>query len=284
VTPSFNQGDFLEATIQSVFRQDYSNLEYIIIDGGSNDGSLDIIKKHDCQLSHWCSERDGGHYDAVNKGFATSTGEIMGWINSDDMYCPWALRTVASVMTALPQVEWLTTVNPLTWTCGGFCRGVNRVAGYSKASFLDGCHLPNNRSYFGWVQQESTFWRRSLWQRSGGMLHTQFGLAADFDLWARFFDHGNLYVMNSPLGGFRFQPAQRSRKLDDYLSEARISLGDARRRNGWRQTRKALITARRIPIVRRWAYRRPLYTANLVEPINPDLANCGWRTATFGYG
>ncbi len=86
VTPSFNHAQFLEETILSVITQNYPNLEYVIIDGGSTDGSVDIIKKYEKHLTYWVSEPDNGHGDALNKGFAKSTGEIMAWINSDDKY------------------------------------------------------------------------------------------------------------------------------------------------------------------------------------------------------
>jgi glycosyltransferase involved in cell wall biosynthesis len=284
VTPSFNQAAYLEQAIDSVLSQRYPDLEYIMIDGGSTDGSIDIIRRHEKQLAYWISEPDGGHYEGVNKGFARSTGEIMGWINSDDMYCPWALRTVASVMTALPEIEWLTTVRPLTWTCGGLCAGVNKIAGYSKRSLLDGCHLPNEQRFFGWIQQESTFWRRSLWERAGGVLRTQFRLAADFDLWARFYDHTDLYAVDSPLGGFRYQPEQRSRKVDEYLSEANTSLEEARRRNSWKQSWRALHLARSIPWLSRVAPRWPRYAGISVKPTDPERSDSGWRAVRFSFG
>ena len=166
VTPSFNQSQFIEQTISSILSQNYSNLEYIIIDGGSTDGSVEVIKKYERYLKFWCSEPDLGQYDAINKGFAHSTGEIMAWLNSDDMYFPWTLKTVASIMSELPQVHWLTTLNLGSWDWNGFCLGFNSVPGYSRAAFLDGCYLPpNNKIAIGWIQQESTFWRRSLWKK-----------------------------------------------------------------------------------------------------------------------
>ena len=121
VTPSFNQAKFLENTIQSIFLQNYPNIEYIVIDGGSGDISVDIIKKYADQLHFWCSELDGGQYDAINKGFSKASGDILCWLNSDDMYFPWTLKTVASIMTQFPQVEWLTTSQLGLWDAQGFC-------------------------------------------------------------------------------------------------------------------------------------------------------------------
>lgn len=234
ITPSLNQVDFLESTIQSILSQKYPNLEYIVVDGGSTDGSLKIIKKYEKYLHFWCSEPDAGHYDAINKGFAHSTGEIMTWLNSDDMHCSWSLETVASIFSEIPQVEWLTTLNPGTWDYQGFCMGFGLIAGYSKEAFLDGCYLPptSNRA-IGWIQQESTFWRRSLWEKSGGYISTEFKLAGDFDLWSRFYSHTDLYGTTSPLAGFRRQLGQRSRQIEKYVLEAEMSLNRFRVGANW---------------------------------------------------
>ncbi|HEY9794708.1 MAG TPA: glycosyltransferase family 2 protein [Leptolyngbyaceae cyanobacterium] len=233
VTPSLNQAQFLEATIQSILSQNYPNLEYIIIDGGSTDGSLEIIKKYESNLHFWCTEPDGGQYDAINKGFAHSTGEIKAWLNSDDMQYPWALRTVASIMSELPQVEWLTTLSPGFWDWHGFCTGFASIPGYSREAFLDSCYLPGSNRPTGWVQQESTFWRHSLWEKVGSSISTKFNLAGDFDLWTRFYLHTDLYGTFSPLGGFRTQINQKSFQREQYYLEAEKSLSAMQESLNW---------------------------------------------------
>ncbi len=105
VTPSYNQAEFLERTILSVLNQNYPNLEYIIIDGGSTDGSVEIIKKYEKYLSYWVSEKDRGQAHALNKGFEKATGDLVGWQNSDDIYLPGAFRKVAEVYRNNPNYD-----------------------------------------------------------------------------------------------------------------------------------------------------------------------------------
>lgn len=104
VTPSYNQAQYLEDTIQSVLTQDYPRIEYIVIDGGSTDGSLEIIKKYADRISYWVSEKDKGQTDALNKGFAASHGSILAWLNSDDTYRPGAIRAAVEYLSRHPQV------------------------------------------------------------------------------------------------------------------------------------------------------------------------------------
>ena len=104
VTPSYNQAAFLEETIRSVLEQDYPRVEYIIIDGGSTDGSAEIIQRYADRLAYWVSERDRGQTDAINKGFARATGSILAWLNSDDTYQPGALREAVDYLLAHPDV------------------------------------------------------------------------------------------------------------------------------------------------------------------------------------
>ena len=222
VTPSFNQARFLPEAMRSVLGQDYPDLEYVVIDGGSTDGSTEVIRQHQNRLAHWVSEKDGGQYDAVNKGFARTGGEVMGWLNSDDMYTPWALRVVGEVFSQLPQVRWVTTLLPLHWDERGVPSRCNPVAGYSKRGFFRGRHLPRpGETDKPFIQQESTFWRRSLWEEAGGKVDASMQLAGDFELWARFFQHADLYGVALPIGGFRKHGEQKTAsRMDAYLEEA----------------------------------------------------------------
>lgn len=226
VTPSFNRARFLEATMCSVLDQDYPNLEYIVVDGGSTDGSADIIRKHADRLAWSCCEADGGQYDAINKGFAHGTGEIMGWLNSDDLHFPWALRTVATVFSLFPDVDWITSLLPVTWNAQGVPFSVRTKEGFSSLYFRRGLYMSDPSRYTrGFIQQESTFWRRSLWEKIGGSIDTSFRLAGDFDLWARFFEEADLCGVQAPLAGFRLHGDQVSiTQREEYRADADRSL------------------------------------------------------------
>lgn len=281
VTPSYNQSEFLEQTINSILTQNYPNLEYIIIDAGSTDGSVEIIKKYEKYLHFWCSESDAGQYDAINKGFAHSSGEIMAWLNSDDMYCPWAFKTVASIMSEFPEIEWLTTLNPGLWDWHGFCMGFGSIPGYSREAFLDGCHLPKHKNGKGWIQQESTFWRRSLWQKVNHNISTDYKLAGDFDLWARFFQHTDLYGIEAPLAGFRVQANQKSQQFEKYFIDAQKSLSNTRKALNWRPNvlrnipRKLKLN--KIPKIKYLVLSNSGYTCKKVLRKNPELKDCFWE-------
>jgi glycosyltransferase involved in cell wall biosynthesis len=201
VTPNYNGEQFLETTLRSVLDQSYEALDYVLVDGASTDGSAAILKRHEDQVSSVIIEPDNGHADAINKGFAATQGEIMGWINSDDVLLPGCLSIVSQVFERYPEIEWITGL-PSTCDSGGRMNYVGPLKPWSRLRFLAGDHL--------WIQQESTFWRRSLWDRAGGALDTQFDVANDFDLWARFFRHADLYSVDSMLGCFRIRDGQRS--------------------------------------------------------------------------
>lgn len=201
VTPNFNGADYLEDALRSVVSQEYPNLQYVVADGASTDGSRLIIEQFRGLIDTIISEPDTGHADALNKGFAKTDGEIMGWINSDDVLHPGCLARVARVFETYPDVEWITG-RPTAMNAAGEIQHIGDARPWSRLRFLSGDH--------GWIQQESTFWRRSLWNRAGGELDDSLSLANDFELWARFFRHAHLYSVDSMLGCFRVRPGQRS--------------------------------------------------------------------------
>lgn len=226
VTPSFNQARFLEAAMRSVLDQQGPAIEYVVMDGGSTDGSQEIIQRQASRLAYWESAKDAGQYDAITRGFAKTSGEIMAWLNSDDLYSPWAFSLAHEIFSAHPEVQWLTTTQQLRWDAEGRPVRVLTVPGYSRAGFQHGEYLPlPHRFSLGWIQQESTFWRRSLWEKAGGQLGAGYPLAGDFELWARFFQHADLYAVEAPLGGFRFHGDQKTGgDRADYLAEAQKAL------------------------------------------------------------
>ncbi len=215
VTPSFNQADYLEECIESVLGQGYPRLEYVIMDGGSTDGSVEIIKKYEKYLTYWQSCPDGGQYRAITEGFRHTTGEIMAWLNSDDKYHPLAFAKVACAFADHPEVAWLTGRKTL-WDRTGNLTWIDGDDTYfSRRKFLEG-HF--NKPF---IQQESTFWCRSLWEQAGGSLAHDISLAGDMDLWCRFFRHASLYTLDTMLGGFRSHGEQRSKlQMEVYLQEA----------------------------------------------------------------
>lgn len=235
VTPSFNQGQFIGDTIDSILSQNYPNLEYIIIDGGSSDKSVDIIKGYADKLTYWISEPDKGRGDAINKGFKFATGEIMAWLGCGDNYCPWALKAVSQIFSQLPKVEWLTAGSPILLDIKGLPIDCDFNYGYSKQAFIDGCYLPAIRP----LQQESTFWRRSLWEKAGGYVDPMLAMVPDFELWARFFKYAEVYTTSVPLAGSRKHPGQ------DLFSHDYISVG----KNIWR---KYFCHSKTPPLFRKW--------------------------------
>lgn len=217
VTPSFNQGAFLEYTILSILDQGYPNLEYIIIDGGSTDNSVEIIKKYEESFAYWVSEKDNGLYDALQKGFERSTGEIMCWINSDDMHHKKSLITVAELFSSMPKINWVMGANTFYDEDGKiFIPDTDRF--YHRWSKWRMYDLDGK-----FIQQESVFWRRSLWEKAGGYVDISLSLAGDADLWLRFFRHDRLYTTTLVLSGFRMRRNQMSKdNFKEYINELKM--------------------------------------------------------------
>lgn len=210
VTPSFNQGHYIEETIRSVLLQGYPNLEYIVIDGGSTDDTLEILHKYDPWITYWVSEADRGQTHAINKGMERATGEILAYINSDDLYMPYTFRLVAELFTLWPDLHWLTghrshivderVVSPLQR--GRFV--------FNQKLYQQGFHTA---WFFGWNQQVSTFWRRSLFEKAGGRLDESFDCSMDIDLWVKMAHHAPLTSITAVLAAMRQHANQKSRTL-----------------------------------------------------------------------
>ena len=218
VTPSFNQNNYLGETIHSVVFQKYPNLEYIVMDGGSTDGSIKTIEQYSPYFAYWESQNDNGQYDAIQKGFDRSQGEIMGYLNSDDLHFPWTLRVVGEIFAAFPHLEWLTTSRPCATGANVSFPLEHTHYNWSHRWFLSsrGTKLSSR----GFIQQEATFWRRSLWKKAGGYLKTDFHYAGDFELWSRFYLYAIPATVNIPLAMFRIHKEQKTAKKELYIAEA----------------------------------------------------------------
>jgi len=174
VTPSFNQARFLDETIRSVLSQDYPNIEYIIIDGDSTDGSKEIIQKNADRLAFWESVPDNGQTDAINKGFARATGEILAWLNSDDILLPGAVSSAVEELHVHPEVSMVygnaTLINAEGKKIGDFPVAQTDLKRLKRGYV----HIP----------QQSSFFRADLWKKVGPLDPT-FYFAMDYDLWVR---------------------------------------------------------------------------------------------------
>lgn len=205
VTPSFNQAKYLERTIQSVLSQDYPNLEYIIIDGGSSDGSVDVIKKHERQLAWWISEKDRGQTEAINKGFARAKGEIIAWLNSDDTYEPGAVREAVEQFTLHPEIS-------AVYSQTNYINENDKIIGRFPAAQTDYKKL--RRGYVH-VPQQACFFRADLWKKIGP-LDATFYFAMDYDLWVRLAAEAPmLFIPEKTWANFRLHSDAKTISADD---------------------------------------------------------------------
>ncbi len=197
VTPSLNQASFLERTIISIHNQDYPNLEHIVIDGGSDDGSVDIIRQYEGVLSYWHSEPDRGQWDAINKGAAKATGSYMTWINSDDILLPGALKAVGSFLRENPDTD-LVYGNMVEIDSDDSVTKRIYTVDFDIRDFLFEINIIFN--------QPSTFWSTELFTHIGGVKEIPYTM--DFDLFYRMYTAGAKYHrLERFLSGFRIHPA-----------------------------------------------------------------------------
>jgi glycosyltransferase involved in cell wall biosynthesis len=202
VVPSFNQAPYLELTLQSIFDQQYPDLELIVIDGGSKDESPEIIRKHEKQIKFWCSEPDGGQTQGIIKGMAHATGEILCFLNSDDLFEAGALKEVGEYFARHADVD--VVYGDTLWIDGD-----GRAIRQQK-------EIPFSRFIwiytYNYIPGMSTFWRRSIYEKAGGF-DPNFQLAFDADLWIRFSYLGKIRHMARQWSQMRFYPEQKNRRL-----------------------------------------------------------------------
>ena len=224
ITPSYNQGKFIERTIKSVLDQDYPNLEYIVMDGGSTDATAEIVRRYEKRLL-WISERDNGQSAAINKGVRIATGDIIAYLNTDDTYEAGALKQVADIFSGDPSVMWLT----------GRCRIIDEddlevrhiISKYKNL-------LLNHYSYqlllvTNLISQPSTFWRRQIVEEFG-LFDENEHLAMDYEYWLRIGKRYPPKILNSCFSSFRIHHTSKS--SGSFLKMPRQELLIARKYSG----------------------------------------------------
>jgi len=200
VTPSYNQGAFLERTIQSVLNQEYPNLEYFVMDGGSTDGSVDIIRRYADRIDHWVSQPDGGQAAAINGGWRQGSGEILCWLNSDDYYLPETLAFVGDFFRT----------HPAAWVVYGSCLRVDVAGhrnGYLGSRFSRRALLYSRQV----IPQPSAFFHRRAVD-SGGPLDESLRYSFDYDFLLRVAERGAITYVSRPLAAFTVHPGAKTTK------------------------------------------------------------------------
>lgn len=192
VTPSFNQARYIEDTILSVLNQTYTDIEYLVIDGLSDDGTVDILKKYDHRLTSWVSEKDKGQTDAINKGFSMASGEIFAWLNSDDTLEPDAVARIVDFFQTNPDVG-------LVYGDANFTDENGSVIGKFNATQTD---LKRLREGYVHIPQQAAFFRSDCWQRIAP-LDPEFYFAMDYDLWVRLAEITRIMYYPGVIANFR---------------------------------------------------------------------------------
>lgn len=209
ITPSYNQADYLEDTIQSVIGQNYPNLEHILIDGGSDDGSLDIIKKYDKHFAHWQSQKDDGQSDAINQGFRKATGDIVAWLNSDDQYLPNTLHYIAQ--------QFMQNGNLQHKVVFGNCIKLNTDTLRIRGTNVGWQFKTFDIELTDYIVQPSSFWTREVWQQVGE-LDEDLDFGMDWDWYIR------AKRLNIP-----YEPTDRFLSVNRFHAEKKTTLGGMKR-------------------------------------------------------
>lgn len=230
VTPSFQQVAYLRQCIESVLSQNYKNLEYTIYDGGSADGSVEIIQEFADQLDGWVSRKDKGQSEAVARGFASATGEILGWLNSDDILLPNALTVVGNHFANHPECQFLSGHGDFVNEDGTTVVYRHRISAFTADELL--CYYDNN-----YLPQPSVFFRKSLYEAVGG-LNTSLHFSLDIDLFLRMAKVSQLQIVDQILSQLRLQPSSKTVSANRILIAEVCStvMRHARRQTQWQRT------------------------------------------------
>jgi len=236
VTPCLDRNEYLNETIESIVSQagDFE-IEYIIQNGGTNPEVSAILEKWDKIIKtksypvkcdkitfRYFNEKDNGMYDAINKGFEKSSGDIMAWLGSDDVYFTNAFSTVTTVFGQFKDIHWIVGMKALVNGKGQIIyTSYYDPLAYSRHFINNGLyHIYNKNIGLGWIQQEATFWRRDLWEKAGSKVNSELNYAGDYHLWKKMAQYSDLVKVYSPLGAFRRHGEQKtSTSLDNYIVE-----------------------------------------------------------------
>jgi len=253
VTPSYNQAEFLERTIRSVVEQEYPGLEYIVQDGDSSDSTREVLERFGARLGHWEMRADEGQAQAINLGFARATGEVMAYLNSDDLLLPGSLRYVGRFFEAHREVDVIYG---------------HRVLIDEEDREIGRWVLPRHRdsilSWADYVPQETLFWRRGAWEAAGGRVDEDFRFAIDWDLLLRMRDAG-ARIVRVPrfLGAFRVHTAQKTSAEIDMAGADEMAR--IRRRVHRRPVSAEEVDREISGYLRRHVYLHKLYRAGLLR-------------------
>lgn len=232
VIPCFNAVSSINRTLNSVKNQDHRDFECIVIDGGSADGTLDIIHSHSDWVTKIVSEKDEGQYHAIKKGFSLATGELLCWLNADDIYFPWTFRIVNRVFSDFSYIQWISGLR--AEMRDEALQGMNNIIPFPRELIQAGWFFPG--SACGCIMQESCFWTKELYRLSGG-INCNWKMAADFDLWIQFSKHADLFAMSALLGAFNYTGKNRSHEragkvYSEEIEMIRSSIPESFRQHG----------------------------------------------------